>query len=117
MSVCETIAHEIVGIIKKEIPLYTDNVSMSTEPEEIMTPFREATANDIAVLADDVTVDFSNDTLSQALVWLSVDGREVCIDVMNCKVRVGDYVPFELAYNRNDDVIGLYNELSTGNYS
>lgn len=69
------------------------------------------------MLADDVTVDFSNDTLSQALVWLSVDGREVCIDVMNCKVRVGDYVPFELAYNRNDDVIGLYDELSTGNYS
>ena len=80
-------------------------------------PFREANANDIAVLADDVIVSYNDGMLTKAFVWLTIDGHTVCIDVVNCKVRVGDYVPFELEYNRNDDAIGLYNELVTVDYS
>lgn len=117
MSICENIAYEITSILEKELPLYTDGISISTEPEEIMTPFREANANDIAVLADDVIVSYNDGMLTKAFVWLTIDGHTVCIDVVNCKVRVGDYVPFELEYNRNDDAIGLYNELATVDYS
>lgn len=118
MSVSENIANEIVAILKKELPLYTDGLSMSTEPEEVMTPFSEATANDIVVLADDVEVSIDNDgNVNKAFVWLSVDGNEVCIDAVEKKVRVGDYVPVEVYYNDEDDVIGLYNELATGEYA
>lgn len=118
MSICENIANDIVSILKKELPLYTDGISMSTEPEEVMTPFREATANDILVLADDVKVSIDNDgNVTKAFVWLSVDGKEVCINAVENKVRVGDYAPFELYYNDEDDVIGIYNELATGEYA
>ena len=38
MSICENIAYEITSILEKELPLYTDGISISTEPEEVMTP-------------------------------------------------------------------------------
>lgn len=118
MSTHEEIANKVVAILKGDDELYTDGNILSTNKNKF--PAQDCTtanARDILLLSSHIDAYvFGDGMLSDAEIWVDINGEDVFIDVVNNTVQVGFYSPAEVSYRTSDDVIGLYDELINGDY-
>ena len=114
----EEIANKIVNVLKGNDTLYTDGNILSTDKNDFPAQYyTQAEARDIILLSNQIDT-YKNDDgeVIDIELFVEINNEEVYIDLLNNKVTVGFYNSVEIPYRPQDDIIGLYDEITSGDY-